>query len=117
MSYDSMDDSELLEKRFRRLAKQWEEDPDVLVSSSITQMSQHPDYQAIVAMGWDAVPFILRELTKKPGHWFMALHTITGEDPVPEDCRDDLRKMTDCWLAWGKARDINLPEKEVIDDD
>lgn len=54
MNYDLTEPEELLEKRFRRLAKQWEEDPDTLVSSSITQISQHPDYQAIVAMGWDA---------------------------------------------------------------
>ncbi|MFH0912551.1 MAG: hypothetical protein V1807_02765 [Patescibacteria group bacterium] len=105
---------ESLEDRFYRLAKQWEEDPGVRVASSITLISQHPAYQEIIAMGWDAVPLILGELSIEPGHWFVALYEITGEDPVPEDCHGNMRKMTEYWLAWGKEHEINLPERRLL---
>lgn len=106
MSYDSIVPEESLEERFWRLADRWKADPAVFLSSFITKITQHPDYQAIIAMGPDVVPLILRELVIKPGHWFVALHTITGENPVPDDCRGNLRKMTECWLAWGKTRGL-----------
>jgi len=106
MNYDWADGAESLEERFHRLADRWKADPEVFLSSSITKKSQHPDYQAIIAMGWEVVPLILRELAIKPGHWFVALHAITGENPVPEDCHGNLPKMTEHWLAWGKNRGL-----------
>ena len=61
----------------------------------------HPAYQRIIGMGSDAVPLILRELQKRRGHWFWALHFITGEDPTRAG--DDVDQARDAWLAWGKS--------------
>ena len=50
--------------------------------SSITEIAMHPAYQQIIGMGSIAIPFIMRELENRPAHWFWALKSITGEDPV-----------------------------------
>ncbi len=103
--FDQTDD-ESLEDRFYRLADRWDADPKVLFSSSIAEITQHPDYQAIIAMGQEVVPLILRELVIKPGHWFVALCEITGENPVPEDYRGNLYMMSVCWITWGMAHKL-----------
>ena len=88
--------------KFLELKKQWEEETAIL--SSITEISMHPAYQQIIGMGQTVVPYILSELAKKPGHWFWALKSITGEDPVQEDQRGNLKKMTKLWLKWAKEK-------------
>ena len=67
-------------------------------------MAQHPAYRSIVEMGAAAVPLILRELERHPDHWFMALHEITSEDPVPEESRGDVKAMAEAWLTWGREK-------------
>src|SRR5258708_13199003 len=67
--------------RFKRLAQQWKD--DTKYSSSISRNSMHPAYQQIIGMGEPVVPVLLRELEQRPDHWFCALRTITGRDPVP----------------------------------
>jgi hypothetical protein len=89
-----------VEERFRRLARAWKK--ETWFHSSITQKSVHPAYQQIIGMGSPAVPLILRELTRKPDHWFWALTAITGEDPVPDSATGRLEEMTEAWLRWGR---------------
>jgi hypothetical protein len=85
--------------RFSCLAAKWRE--ETAFCSSLIEMATHPAYQQIIGMGRAAVPCILRELAREPDHWFWALKAITGEDPVPEKWRGDLKKMTEAWLEWG----------------
>ena len=84
------------------LAKQWEEETRVM--SSITMIAMHPTYQRIIGMGEQIVPLILRELQKKPDHWFWALNAITGENPVSPDDVGDIEKMTIAWIEYGKRK-------------
>ena len=88
--------------KFLELKSLWEEETAIL--SSITEISMHPAYQQIIGMGQTAVPYILSELTEKPGHWFWALKSITGEDPVRQEQRGRLKEMTKSWLKWGKEK-------------
>lgn len=88
--------------RFLRLKNLWEEETAML--SSVTEISMNHAYQQIIGMGQDAVPLILSELRKKPGHWFWALKSITGEDPVLQKQRGKLKEMTEAWLKWGKEK-------------
>ena len=67
-------------------------------------MVEHPAYQSIIRMGPAVVPLILRELQREPDYWFWALTAITGENPVPPEDAGDLDRMTDAWLAQGRAR-------------
>lgn len=54
-------------------------------------------------MGQPVIPFIFRELEREPDHWFWALQSITGENPVSVDRRGDIVSMAAAWLEWGKA--------------
>lgn len=87
--------------RFRELVRQWKEATAYL--SSITDMSMHPAYQQIIGMGEAAVPLLFEELRREPDHWFWALKSITGEDPVAPDDRGKLDRMTHAWLEWAQA--------------
>jgi len=85
--------------KFYRLKSHWEAETAFL--SSVSDIAMHPAYQQIIGMGSVAVPLILREMKKEPGHWFWALKSITGEDPVPPEHRGKITAMTEDWLLWG----------------
>jgi len=91
-----------LERTFHGLADKWRSETGAL--SSITMKSMHPAYQRIIGMGQQAVPLILRELQRRPDHWFWALTFITGEDPVPPEDAGDVEKMSEAWVHLGKQR-------------
>lgn len=95
-----------VEATFQALAQAWklERGP----SSSTTERSMCPSYQRIIGLGPAVVPLLLRELDRAPDHWFWALKSITGADPVPDTSRGKIREMAQCWLDWGRAqRGIN----------
>ena len=103
--------SEQIERRqdviaglFRTLADEWKSDTQFM--SSVSEMAMHPCYQRIIGLGPPAIPHILRELEEEPHHWFWALFAITGENPVKENERGKLPKMTAAWIRWAKARGI-----------
>jgi hypothetical protein len=89
-----------LEQKFRKLVAEWES--KVAVLSSTTARVQHPSYQEIVALGPDVVPLLLRELEQRPNHWFAALKSLTGADPVPRSDRGRIGPMTEAWIRWGR---------------
>ncbi len=86
--------------RFFTLKKEWEDNTAHL--SSMTKIVMHPAYHQIIGMGQIAIPLILSEMEKNPDHWFWALRSITGEDPVLPVHRGRLKQMTDDWLKWGR---------------
>ena len=87
--------------RFRDLVRQWKE--ATAFTSSGTEISLHPAYQQIIGMGKEAIPLILEELQREEDHWFWALKSITGTDPVPPGDRGNLPKMTAAWLRWAQT--------------
>jgi len=54
----------------------------------------------------DALPLILRELDLELDHWFTALKSISGEDPVPPESRGRLKEMRQHWIAWAGRKGI-----------
>ena len=84
--------------KFTSLKLEWEE--ETLHLSSVTQAAMHPAYQQVIGMGEKALPLIMDELDRKPGLWFWALKSITGEDPVPAKMRGKTKAMTEIWLLW-----------------
>lgn len=95
-------ESQSLHEEFQRLADQWREETKYL--SIAKRMAEHPAHQKIVAMGERAVPLILAEMERRPGHWFIALRTLTGANPIPEESRGKLQEMTEAWLKWGREQ-------------
>ena len=87
---------------FQRLVSVWR--CEVGPTSSASEMAKHPAYQRIIQMGEHAIPLILRELRNRPEHWFIALHSITGANPVPDEHRGQLEQMARDWISWGKDR-------------
>ena len=97
----TMPASESLHRKFERLAEVWREETGFLSSS--TEIAMHPAYQQIIGMGPSVVPLLLAELRREPNHWFWALKSITGADPVPVEHRGRLEEMTQDWMRWGAA--------------
>lgn len=89
---------------FRALAEKWKR--ETRYRSFTNQIALHPAYQRIIGMGFDGLPLILRELQNGPHHWFWALRSITGDDPVAEEDRGNMQAMTDAWLTWGRERGL-----------
>jgi hypothetical protein len=90
--------------RFQRRAGEWKARSKHLSNSM--QMAMLKPYQAIIGMGWEAVPYILEELKREPDPWFWALEAITEENPVPPEAAGKVRLMAQAWLEWGKRQGI-----------
>jgi hypothetical protein len=91
-------------ERFRELVAQWSWETGGW--SNPHKRLRHPAYQAIVALGWPAVPCLLAELADEdPGLWGPALSEITGEQVVvaPDDAWS-LAAVAQAWLALAKTR-------------
>ena len=88
--------------RFNRLKTEWE--AETAHFSSITKIAMHSAYQQIIEMGQIAIPLIFSAMVKNSDHWFWALRSITGKDPVLPEHRGRLTQMTDDWLKWGREQ-------------
>ena len=93
-----------LRRRFDRYAEEW-----VAQTAHMSMLSKrilHPSYQRIIGLGSKALPLILNRLVSQPDHWFWALRSISGEDPVrPEDV-GRFNAMRDAWIEWGRNRGL-----------
>ena len=91
-----------IERQFNQLASQWEAETGML--SVLSQKVLHPAYQQIIGMGEKAIPLLLKELEREPNHWFWALRSITGANPVKPENRGRIKCMAQDWLEWGRDR-------------
>ena len=94
------------QETFDKLADEWQHNRPR--GTDIEQMTEHPAYQRIIAMGEPAVPWLLQRLAEKPDHWFVALNAITGARPVPSESRGRVKEMTQAWLNWGHQQGYDL---------
>ena len=90
------------ERQFHELVATWKRERGP--HSSSARLAEHPAYREIIAMGVEVVPLLLRELEKEPDHWFRALHALTGANPIPAECRGNLRAMSAAWLHWARKQ-------------
>jgi hypothetical protein len=77
---------------------------DTALSSSGTQITQHPSYRKIIVLGKPVVPLILKQLVREgnePHFWFTALREITGQDVIAESSVGRARAMANDWIKWG----------------
>ncbi len=86
--------------KFDRLAAEWRS--AIRYVSLLSQMVTHPAYQTIIGMGVEAIPLMLERLGRQPEHWFWALKSISGDDPVPAEERGDIAAMSRTWVSWGR---------------
>jgi len=91
-----------LATRFHALAAEWRAARGH--SSSVNSWAKLPAYRAIIDLGPEVIPLLLRELQATPDHWFWALKELTGENPVTPESRGNVAEMAKCWLDWGKQK-------------
>lgn len=89
-------------ERFDELMRDWKASKQFI--SSVSQMAMLPSYQQIIGMGPAVLPLIFQELQRQSDHWFWALASITGDDPVLPEHRGKISLMRDDWLAWARAK-------------
>jgi type I restriction-modification system DNA methylase subunit len=88
------------EQEFHSLVKRWRKDTQHF--SSVAKIVKHPAYRRIIAMGFDVLPYLFKELSQRPDHWLVALNAITGEDPVTAD--STFEEAVKAWLMWGREK-------------
>jgi hypothetical protein len=95
-------DQAIIERTFRRLvASFWREAAHL---SSPSAVASNPSYKAIVDLGNDVVPYLLRDMQQNRRTWFPALALITQENPVSAADAGKTDRMIEAWLRWGKAK-------------
>jgi hypothetical protein len=90
---------------FQRLSSMWQR--DVLFLSSSQARENHLAYRQIIALGPAVLPYLLRDLEERQTHWFGALKSITGADPVPPQHAGQIGLMADAWLKWARERGLH----------
>lgn len=85
--------------KFQRLASEWSREVENI--SSVSALTSHPKYKEIVNLGWDVIPYLLKDLEQRRGYWFPALNAITGIRPFDPRVAGNIDKMTDAWIRWG----------------
>ena len=94
-----------LEQRFHQLADSWSR--QTAHHSSSSARFAHPDYRAIIELGWPVVPLLLlADLAVKQRHWFVALKSITETDPVPAGDIGHIGRMIEAWQRWALERGV-----------
>lgn len=89
------------EERFKRLAKAWKTETELV--SKVSKKMMHPAYQKIIGMGESAIPLILNDLAENgPDDWFWALTAITDDNPITDEIAGNMAAMTEAWLRWGR---------------
>lgn len=89
-----------IEIDFIRLKLIWLEETQF--QSSMDKITNHPAYQAIIALGKDVVPLIIKDLETAPKHWGPALFAITGANPIPKEHAGRIKMIAQNWIQWAK---------------
>jgi hypothetical protein len=94
-----------LEERFRTLVRSWKK--EIAFESSLTEILMNHNYLKIIGLGPPALPLILGELQRQADMWFLALESITREDPAAsEENTGDFKRVSEIWLEWGRDRGL-----------
>ena len=93
-----------LEQTFQRLVDIWGSETGAY--SVTSRRYSHPAYQAILALGKDVVPLILRRLKECPDWWFEALTALTKPKVDPVVRGVTFSEAVDSWLEWGQRNQL-----------
>ena len=84
---------------FHEQAARWMH--ETAFTSSLSEIIGHPAYLRIIGLGKPVLPLIFQALRAEPAHWFVALMSITGEDPIAGRYDLPFDDMASAWLHWG----------------
>jgi len=86
---------------FRRLLSDWAR--DTMMSSDSVAILMHRAHYGIIGIGPPALPLIFKDLAEGGGPWFVALQAITHRNLTSPENANDVRKLREDWLEWGRA--------------
>ncbi len=99
MSTVPVNTAETIDQHVARLLALWRD--ETAYTSSSTEITGHPAYLEIIALGTAALPSLFRDLEQtSDGHLSKALTAITGARPVPAEQRGHIHKIAETWLRW-----------------
>jgi hypothetical protein len=97
--------TEKLRSKFNQLAKTWLMETGILSNTGLAL--ENPAYKEILEMGEDVVPLILENLRFPGGHWFQALHILTGREcSLQKPAYYSYIHVREDWLNWGKQEGL-----------
>lgn len=102
-----------IDEKFAALAKIWRE---FNRGTSVVNYA-HFAYFQIVALGWSAVPLLLREVATGDGTWYVALQYIAGEMAESPSMRGDAEAVRNAWLEWGHRNGYRVEPVQAPQDD
>lgn len=82
---------------------------DTTYSSHVSQNLQHPSYRAIIEMGEEAIPLLLRNV-QDDVRFMQGIIEITGEDVAQKG--DTFDQAVERWTEWGKERGYLKDEED-----
>jgi hypothetical protein len=97
------EERQAVEKAFHKHRKQWL--ADVRYSSSMQRAALHPSYKKIIELGAPVVQYLIDDMRSTGTHWFIALHVITGKDPIKEEHVGDVASMIQDWVEWSATEE------------
>lgn len=83
---------------FMSFASSWREQTTGI--TAISEKFLNENYLKIIGMGEKVLPYIFKDLQENGGHWFIALESITHENPVHENDFGNIPKMTNDWIDY-----------------
>jgi hypothetical protein len=97
----------ITQEQFNALVDKWEE--DTKLTSSMSEILNHPSYREIVSHGTFVIPFILKYLREGESLLFVALPEITGYDPIAPEFAGNIKAQRWIWLNWGYLNKLMPP--------
>jgi hypothetical protein len=91
-----------ISEKFHQLADEWSTNTGHI--SSIDDLISHASYREIIGLGWDVVPYLLKDLQNNKRFWFPALYAITNVRPFDPSDAGNGKRMTEAWIKWGKRK-------------
>lgn len=92
------------EKQFWELVKQWEYETTYATTS---QTLSHPSVTAIIQMGPEAIPLVLKAMNEN-FHFTFVLHKLTGEWPVKDEYKGNGPMIIECWRKWAQKHGYKI---------
>jgi hypothetical protein len=89
------------ENKFWDLIRQWEYDTRYV--SSASQILGHSSVTAIIQMGQEVIPLVLKAMNEN-FHLAFVLHKLTGEWPVKDDYKGNGPMIIKSWRKWAQKR-------------
>lgn len=102
-----------LREKFEASLRLWKRETQS--SSSDSELFDSMHFRKIVALGQDAVPYILESLQDELSHIYVALGDITGKNPAKDVEPGDVRAEIGAWLDWGREQGLLGQDESVSD--